>query len=82
VIWERASCHPGLDVTVITRADGGQPFLAYLHTPDRRRVAAVAQGRTPETTAHRVEKLYASVRDRRGGRDDIERITTARSRPG
>jgi hypothetical protein len=61
VIWERPSRHPGLDVTVIAREDGGQPFLAYLHTPDRRRIVAVSQGRTPETTAHRVENLYASV---------------------
>jgi len=71
VIWERPSRHSGLDVTVVARKHGGdrQPFLAYLHTPDRLRVVAVSDGLSPERAADRVEELLSHARTYRvGGR--------------
>ena len=64
VIWERRSRHSGLEVTVVSRRQGGghQPFLAYLHTPDRLRVVAVAEGPSPEKAAHRVDELLTHAR--------------------
>ena len=64
VIWERQSRHSGLNVTVVARRQGGQPFLAYLHTADRTRVLAVSEGRSPEKAAHRVENVFDEARAR------------------
>ena len=69
MIWERPSRHSGLDVTVVARKHGSdrQPFLAYLHTPDRLRVVAVSDGLSPERAAHRVEELLSHARTYRVG---------------
>ena len=64
MIWERPSRHAGLDVTVVSRKQGGDrpPFLAYLHTPDRLRVVAVSDGPSPERAAYRVDELLSHAR--------------------